>query len=230
MGWNSNVCVCSQVLSYAVLASVRQSYCEQTAPSTPLSQAFVTFVQCLLGGWINTHKNVSNERKQLKPFTSKQMHTTNISLQDTLFPFVSCNRVEAHSFWSILSFFCSYPGSFTWKAVLRHTQSSLWGSRVLFLCQWWACAFKPSFLRTSFIMYIKSQETVKTSPLSHKADMRERPFHLLKPVPSCKPSSVLSSTSLPCLNGSFNGSYPMGVGARPITEHVSQLALHLHST
>ncbi len=35
------------------------------------AKLFVTFVQCLLGGWINTHKNVSNERKQLK----KQSHS-----------------------------------------------------------------------------------------------------------------------------------------------------------
>lgn len=44
--------------------------------------------------------------------------------------------------------------------------------KLCFFCQCWACAFKLSFLRTSFIMYIKSQETVKTSPLSHKADVR----------------------------------------------------------
>lgn len=98
--------------------------------------------------------------------------------------------------------------------------------KLCFFCQWWVCAFKPSFLRTSFIMYIKSQETVKTSPLSHKADVRERPFHLLKPVPSCKPPSALSSTSLPRLNGSFIGYYLMGVGACPVTEFVSELALH----
>ncbi len=157
------------------------------------------------------------------------MHSTNISLQDILFPFVSCNRVEAHSFWSILFFFFYLSRKFHMKSSAEtHTQSSLWGSRVLF-CQWWACAFKLSFLRTSFIMHIKSQETVKTSPLSHKADVRERSFHLLKPVPSCKPTSTLSSTS-PCLNGSFIGSYPMGVGACPITESVSQLALHWHSS
>jgi len=77
-------------------------------------------------------------------------------------------------------------------------------------------------------MYIKSQETVKTSPLSHKADVRERPFHLPKPVPSCKPPSALSSTSLPRLNGSFIGYYLMGVGACPITEFVSDSELALH--
>lgn len=136
--------------------------------------------------------------------------------------------VEAHSFWSILSklsFFVliqevSHEKQ-CWDTHNRHCEEA-----VCFFCQWWACAFKPSFLRTSFIMYIKSQETVKTSSLSHKADVRERPFHLLKHVPSCKPPSALSSTSLPGLNGSFIGSYLMGVGACPITEHVSQLALH----
>lgn len=61
--------------------------------------------------------------------------------------------------------------------------------------------------------------------VSHKTDVRERPFHLLKPVSPSKGPSALTSTSLPGLNGSFIGFRFMGVGACAGAEHVSQLAL-----
>lgn len=83
---NSNECV----LSSAFICSVGQCTIVllwTNSPSAHFSQVFVAFIQFLLGGGINTHTNVSNERKRVK---NKCYLLPNRCIL-TIFPFVSCS-------------------------------------------------------------------------------------------------------------------------------------------